>query len=285
MKTWTVIELVEWTTKFFKSSGIPSARLDAELLLSHALKKDRLQLYLDFDMPVFHPNLSTFRTLIKMRSSRVPISYITNSREFMSLSFYVDERVLIPRPETEILVETVLSLQKMPCHILEIGTGSGAIAVSLAVNQPTWKIIATDISKAAIDVAQHNTKQHQCEERITFVTGDLFEPVTKLDILKYDWIISNPPYIGTKDANELATDVRDNEPEVALFAGCSGLDIIQRLIADTPKFLKSKGKLMLEIGHNQSQQVQDLINSNPAYMNYNIIPDLSGIDRFILATI
>ena len=284
MKTWTIIELVEWTTKFFENSGIPSARLDAELLLSYALKKDRLQLYIDFDMPVFHPNLSTFRTLIKMRSSHVPISYLTNSREFMSLSFYVDERVLIPRPETEILVETVLSLQKTPCHILEIGTGSGAIAISLTVNQPTWKIIATDISKAAIDVAQHNTKLHQCENRITFLTGDLFKPVTKLDIQKYDWIISNPPYIGTRDINELTTDVRGNEPEVALFAGISGLDIIQRLIADTPEFLKPEGKLMLEIGHNQSQQVQDLINSNPAYTDCNIIPDLSGIDRFILAT-
>ena len=285
MKTWTVIELIEWTTKFFESSGILSARLDAELLLSHVLKKDRLQLYLGFDMPVFHPNLSAFRTLIKKRSNRVPISYLTNSREFMSLSFYVDERVLIPRPETEILVETVLGLQKTPCHILEIGTGSGAIAVSLAVNQPTWKIIATDISKAAVDVALHNAKLHQCKERITFLNGDLFEPVIELDVLKYDWIISNPPYIGTTDINELVTDVRDNEPEVALFAGYSGLDIIQRLIADTPEFLKPEGKLMLEISHNQSQQVQDLVNSNPAYTACNIIPDLSGIDRFILATV
>ncbi|MBB14984.1 protein-(glutamine-N5) methyltransferase, release factor-specific [Candidatus Poribacteria bacterium] len=284
MKTWTVIELVEWTTKFFESFGILSARLDAELLLSHVLKKDRLQLYLDFDMPVFHPHLSTFRTLIKTRSNRVPISYIISSREFMSLSFYVDERVLIPRPETEILVETVLGSQKTPCHILEIGTGSGAIAISLAVNQPTWEITATDISTAAIDVAKHNTKQHQCEEQITFVTGDLFEPVTELDTLKYDWIISNPPYIGTKDINTLTTDVKDNEPEVALFAGYSGLDIIQRLIDETPAFLKKEGKLMLEIGHNQSQQVQDLISSNPAYKSYSIIPDLSGIDRFILAT-
>ena len=144
-------------------------------------------------MPVFHPHLSTFRTLIKTRSNRVPISYIISSREFMSLSFYVDERVLIPRPETEILVETVLGSQKTPCHILEIGT-------------------------------------------------------------------------------------------VALFAGYSGLDIIQRLIDETPAFLKKEGKLMLEIGHNQSQQVQDLISSNPAYKSYSIIPDLSGIDRFILAT-
>ena len=169
--------------------------------------------------------------------------------------------------------------------VKHVGSNQRGVPTISELNQPTWKIIATDISKAAIDVAQHNTKQHQCEERITFATGDLFEPVTKLDIPKYDWIISNPPYIRTKDANELTTDVRDNEPEVALFAGCSGLDIIQRLIADTPKFLKPKGKLMLEIGHNQSRQVQDLINSNPAYMNYNIIPDLSGIDRFILATI
>ena len=285
MKTWRVIDLIEWTTEYFERHEIPTPRLDAELLLGHLLQKSRLQLYLSFEMPVFQGALSKFRELIKKRVDHTPVSYLTNHKEFMSLNFYVDSRVLIPRPETETLVETVLQYQKDSCRFVEIGTGCGAIAISFSHQRPDWELIATDLSREALEVAQQNAITHNCADRLTFLQGDIFEPLHELPNPRFDWIVSNPPYVGTGEASTLPLDVREHEPEVALFAGADGLDIIRRIVTDAPQFLNTDGKLILEIGCNQSDTVQNLIKAQPAYKRCEVIRDYAGIERVLLATV
>ena len=285
MKTWRVIDLIEWTTEYFERHEIPTPRLDAELLLGHLLQKSRLQLYLSFEMPVFQGALSKFRELIKKRVDHTPVSYLTNHKEFMSLNFYVDSRVLIPRPETETLVETVLQHQKESCRFVEIGTGCGAIVISFSHQRPDSELVATDLSKEALEVAQQNALTHNCADRLTFLQGDLFEPLHELPNPRFDWIASNPPYVGTGEASTLPLDVREHEPEVALFAGADGLDIIRRIVTDAPQFLNVEGKLILEIGCNQSHAVQNLIKSQPVYKRCEFIKDYAGIERVLLATV
>ena len=285
MKTWCVLDLIQWTTGYFKRYDIPSPRLDAELLLSHVLGTSRIQLYLRFEMPVFPEHLSAFRELIKKRTAYIPVSYLTSRKEFFSLEFYVDSRVLIPRPETEVLVENILQAQEAPCQLVDIGTGSGDIAISLAVNRPEWEILATDISADALDVAQKNAVAHKCADRLTFLQGNLFEPLEGLPNHRFDWIVSNPPYVSTKEFPSLPPDVRDHEPETALLAGGDGLDVIFGILNGAPRFLKPGGRVALEIGHNHSHDVQDLVRFNSAYSGFQVIKDYSGVERVVIATV
>jgi release factor glutamine methyltransferase len=285
-KIWHVLELLEWTTGYFEKNNIPNPRLDAEVLLGHLLNKSRLQLYLHFDMPVFQKDLTLFREVIKKRIARTPISYLTNHKEFMSLDFYVDERVLIPRPETEFIVETVLKSKGDTCQrLLEIGTGSGVIATAIAVNKPEWEIIATDISEDALAVAEKNRDVHDCTERIKFLHGDLFEPIKMLESSTFNWIVSNPPYVMTRAQDTLSPDVRDYEPHIALFAGEDGLSIIRCLIAEAPNYLNPEGKLIFEIGDTQAKPVKALFEKQSAYKNCRFIKDYAGKDRVVLATV
>ena len=285
MKTWRVIDLIQWTTEYFKRYDISTSRLDAELLLSHILETSRLQLYLRFEMPVLPEHLAAFRELIKKRAAHSPVSYLTSRKEFLSLDFYVDSRVLIPRPETEVLVENVLQAQEAPCQLIDIGTGSGAIAISLAVNRPEWEVLATDISVDALEVAQKNAVAHKCADRLTFLQGNLFEPLERLPNPRFDWIVSNPPYVSTVEYSSLPPDVRDHEPETALLAGTDGLDVTTAVLEGAPQFLKPGGRVGLEIGHNHSQDVQDIVQSNSAYSGCQVIKDYSGVERVIIATV
>lgn len=285
-KTWHVLELLEWTTGYFEKHNIPNPRLDAEVLLGHLLEKSRLQLYLHFDMPVFQNDLDMFRELIKKRIARTPISYLTNHKEFMSLDFYVDERVLIPRPETEFIVETILKTNSDTSQcILEIGTGSGIIATSLAVNKPEWDIIATDICKDALAVAEINRDAHDCGERITLLHGDMFDPIKQLESVQYNWVVSNPPYVMTNDNNSLSPDVCEYEPHIALFAGEDGLSIIRSLIAEAPNYLHPEGKLIFEIGDTQAEPVKELFQEQSVYKKYRFIKDYADRDRVVLASL
>ncbi|MCG9129331.1 peptide chain release factor N(5)-glutamine methyltransferase [Candidatus Poribacteria bacterium] len=285
-KIWNVLELLDWTTEYFEKHNIPNPRLDAEVLLGHLLEKSRLQLYLHFDMPVYQEHLSIFRELIKRRIALTPISYLINRKEFMSLDFYVDERVLIPRPETEFIVETILNTNpEKPQRVLEIGTGSGVIATALAVNEPEWEIIATDICQDALQVAEKNRDAHECTERVSLLHGDLFEPIQELDTSHFNWIVSNPPYVMSRENNDLSPDVRDHEPHIALFAGEDGLSIIRRLISEAPSYLNPGGKLIFEIGDTQGTPVQELINEQIVYEDSKIIKDYAGKDRVVVASI
>lgn len=285
-KIWNVIELLEWTTDYFEKHNISNPRLDAEVLLGHILEKSRLKLYLDFDMPVYQEHLSVFRELIKRRIALTPISYLINRKEFMSLDFYVDERVLIPRPETEFIVETILKTNSgTPQRVLEIGTGSGVIATTLAVNEPEWEIIATDICQDALDVAKKNRDVHECTDRISLLHGDLFDPIQELNTSNFNWIVSNPPYVMSGDNNDLSPDVREHEPHIALFAGEDGLSIIRRLISESPSYLNPGGKLIFEIGDTQGNPVQELINEQPIYDDSQIIKDYAGKNRVVVASL
>ena len=288
-KMWSVVDLLNWTTGYFQQHGIPNPRLDAEVLLGHLLEKSRLQLYLHFEMPVFQEHLTPFRELIKKRIAHTPVSYLTNRKEFMSLDFYVDERVLIPRPETEQLVETILTIETENFQrLLELGTGSGVIATSLALQQPDWEIVATDISEPALAVARENAETHACAAQIKFLAGDLFEPIEAIrpnEDAQFDWIVCNPPYIKNTERDTLSPDVRDHEPEIALFAGDDGLDVIRRLIAETPTYLAPGGKLMLEIGATQATTVRTLLDAESAYATYELFTDYAGKERIVLARV
>ena len=288
-KIWRVVDLLDWTSGYFEQHGIPNPRLDAEVLLGHLLNKSSLQLYLHFEMPVFQEHLTPFRELIKKRIERTPVSYLTHRKEFLSLDFYVDERVLIPRPETEQLIETILATKTdTRQRLLELGTGSGVIATSLAVHQSEWDIVATDISESALAVAEKNAETHACTAQITFMSGDLFEPIKKIDIpgkRAFDWIVCNPPYVKRVEWERLSPDVREYEPEIALFAGDDGLAVIRRLIAEAPQYLAPSGKLLFEIGDTQADSVRALMDAESAYCTYELFKDYAEKDRFVLASV
>ena len=285
MKTWTVLDLVEWTENYFRESGIiATPRLDAEVLLGFVLQKSRLQLYLSFEMPVFPDHLSVFRQLVQRRKEHTPVSYLTNHREFMSIDFYVDSRVLIPRPETEILVEYVLDRTSThgPISLVDIGTGSGAIAVSLAFNRPQWYIVATDISIDALAVAKTNATRHQTQ--IEFRSGDMLSTLESVDD-KFDWIVSNPPYISSQDYKILPPDVRNFEPKLALASPPDGLQLIRILIESAPNYLKPNGRLAIEIGKGQRLDVEDFVHRSKKYQKIDFIPDLSGVARILVVQV
>ena len=288
-KMWRVVDLLDWTTRYFEQHGISNPRLDAEVLLAHLLERSRLELYLHFEMPVFQEHLTPYRELIKKRIEHTPVSYLTNRKEFMSLDFYVDERVLIPRPETEQLVETILREKTGDSErLLELGTGSGVIATSLAVHQPKWNIIATDISEPALEVAEKNADTHAPTAQIKFLSGDLFDPIKTVNPvgdIRFDWIVCNPPYVKKTKWDTLSPDVRDYEPEIALFAGDDGLAVIRRLIAEAPEYLAPNGKLILEIGDTQGDTVRALIDAEPAYCTCELLKDYAEKERIVLASV
>lgn len=268
-KTWTVLELLTWTTDYFKRSGIESARLDAEVLLAHALETERLRLYIDYEKPVLQEERDAYRALVQRRAQeRIPVSQLLGEREFWSLGFKVTSDVLTPRPETETLVEWATSKAQGGAQetaqapetegklrILDLGTGSGAIALALGSELPHAEIIATDLSPAALQIATENADELRMGERIRFVEGDLFEPVAKE---KFDLIVSNPPYVARADEGSLPPEL-SHEPEMALFAGPDGLDVIRRLVAEAGDHLSSGGWLGIELSPEQADEVEGLL--------------------------
>ena len=257
-KTWTVLELLKWTTDYFRRSGIDGARLDAEVLLAHALAVPRLRLYIDYEKPVLPAERDAYRSLVQRRArERVPVSQLLGEREFWSLSFKVTSDVLTPRPETETLVEYALSkvTAAKPAsdpaatpRILDLGTGSGAIALALASELPHAEITATDLSERALQIATLNADQLHMRERIRFLEGDLFAPVASE---RFDLIVSNPPYVARSLPKELS-----HEPDMALFAGHDGLDVIRRLVAEAGNHLSEGGWLGIELSPEQADEVE-----------------------------
>jgi release factor glutamine methyltransferase len=254
-KTWTVLELLRWTTGHFAAKGIESPRLDAELLLAFALGVDRLRLYLDFEKPVVEEERARFRALVRRRAEeRVPVAYLTGRREFWSLPLAVTPDVLIPRPDTETLVEAVLTRvapREAPLAVLDLGTGSGAIALALASEWPAARLMATDVSDAALAVARKNAESLGMAERIELAAGDLFAPVAGQ---RFHVIASNPPYVPEADRETLAPELR-HEPAEALFVSGDGTDLLRRIVAGAGAHLRVGGLLALELAPAQAADV------------------------------
>jgi release factor glutamine methyltransferase len=266
-----------------QEKGIESPRLECEMMMSQILGCQRHQLYIRGNEQLSQSLISEFNSMLERRLKGEPVQYILGTREFMGLDFNVDKRVLIPRWETEVLVEYALEALKQkpaPVHILDIGTGSGAIAVSMAVYLPGSKVTAVDISEAALTVACENAKHNKVTDQIDFLLGDLF---CSLDIDKYagyfDAVISNPPYIPANEIKGLMTEVKDYEPWSALDGGEDGLDYYRRIAAHAHVFLKDKGLIAVEMGYGQSRSVEDIFMSTGRYELAGIQKDLAGIQR------
>jgi release factor glutamine methyltransferase len=269
--------------RLLQEKGIESARLECEMLLSHLLRCQRHQLYIKGNEPLAPDRLIAFHGMLERRLCGEPVQYILGSKEFMGLKFTVDKRVLIPRWETEMLVEYVLDKLKKksaPLHILDLGTGSGAIAVSLAVYLPGSRVTAVDVKDDALQAARENAERNGVSDRIEFLPGDMF---SALDFVRYkeyfDAVVSNPPYIPTDEIKQLMPEVRDYEPREALDGGVDGLDYYRRIASEVYFFLNINGLAAMEIGYGQSQSVKDIFLSSGKYKSAEILKDLAGIDR------
>ena len=282
-RQWTVLEVLRVTTEFFAERGIASARLDAECLLAHALGCERLALYVDFEKPVFEKERDCFRELVRKRAiDRMPVALLLGKKEFWSLSFEVNSHVLTPRPETETLVECAIGHLRDPgtsYRVLDLGTGSGCVALSIASERPGTKVVATDISKAALDVAARNAKSLGLEERVTFLEGDLFDTVPGA---LFDLVVSNPPYIGRSEADSLEPEL-EHEPKEALFGGNDGLDVIRALVAGVSEHLVSGGRVAIEIDPRQEAATRELF-QRAGLSNFETLRDLSKRSRVATGT-
>lgn len=278
---WTIGRILKWTEQYFKEKGIESPRLDAEVLLSHILGRERIYLYVHFDEPLEPTELARYREAIKQRVQRVPVAYIIGEKEFMGLTFRVTADTLVPRPDTEILVQA--AVERLRAHgeaprFADIGTGSGAICLSVLHFLPKAQADTVDISPAARAVAEENAAALEVADRVTFHTGDLLAPLAGQC---YDAILSNPPYIPDGDIAALAPEVRLKEPHTALAGGKDGLDFYRRLTADAPALLKDGGFLAVEIGIHQAAPVAAL--AVPAFSRTEILKDYAGIERVVIA--
>ncbi len=261
---WTIARLIAWTRQYFERAGLDAPRLCAEILLAHALGCERIELYTRHETVPPADVLARYRELVRQAAQGRPIAYLTGTKEFFSLSFKVTEAVLIPRPETEVLVERVIHLARHSdqaiARICDVGTGSGCIAIALAHNLPELVICASDISPAALAVARENAERLAVGGRIEFREGDLLEPWR--DQPPFDLIASNPPYISEAELPGLPANVRDHEPRAALLAGPDGLAVHRRLIAQAPDYLRPGGHLLLEVAFDQAPAVVRLLDES-----------------------
>jgi len=276
--------------KIFKNKGIVYPEGEAEILLSYFLQMSRSEIYLHSDRILKNIEKAQLEKKIKKRIENVPLQYITKHQEFMGMDFLVEKGVLIPRPETEILVEEVIGKlnnikYSNSLEIADLGTGTGIIAISIASSIEDIVIYATDISENSLQLAFKNARKHSCEKKIIFLQGDLFKPfIGRIEQNSLDGIISNPPYINTNDYNLLPAKIKDNEPKIALDGGLDGLDYYRKIINRSPQYLKSGGFIALEMGLNQSKTIKDLIiRENIFHQDIQIIKDYSGIERVVIA--
>ncbi|WP_058486230.1 peptide chain release factor N(5)-glutamine methyltransferase [Defluviitalea phaphyphila] len=276
----TIKEILTQGKGILRDSKIETWALDSEILLCHVLNLSRVQLFTHSEDEVLKEDEIKYKELICKRAKRVPIQYLINKQEFMSLPFYVNKNVLIPRRDTENLVELVLEIldKEKKYDILDMCTGSGCIGISIAYFLPKSRVIASDISKDSLKVAKYNAKINGVDDRIEFVNSDLFKNISIKD--KLDMIISNPPYIPTKDIDNLMEEVKKYEPIKALDGGEDGLDFYRIITRESIEYLKPKGILMFEIGYNQGKMVSNILKSH-GFINVNIKKDLAGFDRIV----
>ncbi len=280
---WRLMDVIKEATVFLESKGIEDARLNAERLLAHVLGISRVDLYLQFDQPLKLEERNTYKTFLRRRAENEPLQYIIGETEFMSLPFRVTPDVLIPRPETEILVEQILEA-RMDCpstHILDIGVGSGCISVSLANYLEGAHITGVDINPDILAVAQQNAENNNVADKIEFHVGDVSKGLDTLINQKMDIIVSNPPYVSQMEWNDLPTDVREFEPKHALDGGNDGLKFYRIIAAESKKLLKVDGAVFLEVGYNQSDAVKSIL-IREGFPTITAVEDLNNTPRVII---
>jgi release factor glutamine methyltransferase len=284
-ESWTILGILRWTADYFREKAVAEPRASAEVLLAHALGLSRLDLYLKHDQPLTPEELARFKALVVRRREGEPVAYLTGEKEFWSLSFRVTPTVLIPRPETEILVEATLegardpAFASGPARGLEVGVGSGAVVVVLARELPQMEWVAVDLSRPALEVARDNARRHGVEERISFLQADLLcglKPQAFLALL-----VANLPYVPRGAWEKLPRDIRDYEPEEALVGGEDGLALIRPLARQAHHYLKRGGYLALEVGHGEAHQVMELLEETEAYDRLEAVKDYQGIKRVV----
>ncbi len=287
MQTWTIQKLLNWVTDYLTDKAVDSPRLSAELLISDCLGLERIELYTQFDRPVTQQQLDRLHDLVKRVGQHEPIAYLLGKTEFYSLQFKVSPDCMIPRPETELLVDRAVKFlrarngEQLVCDLC---TGCGSIAVAIAKNFANAEIIATDISSAALNIAAKNISAHNLKGRVQLLCGDLFEPVeSRPGEHKFDLIVCNPPYVSAAEFERLGRNVKDYEPKLALFAGDDGLDIYRRIIEKVEAFLKPDAALMMEIGYTQAVSVRELIQQTGIFAEIEIEKDLHNQDRIAIA--
>ncbi|MEO9594084.1 peptide chain release factor N(5)-glutamine methyltransferase, partial [Rhodopirellula bahusiensis] len=277
--------LLEWTTDFFRNKGSESPRLDAEILLAHARGCQRIELYTQFDKVPEEEQRVAFRELVRRRGEGAPVAQLVGYREFYSISIRVDENVLVPRPETEhLVIEAIdqikgrMSDRPTPT-VLDIGTGSGAIAVAIAKSLPKTQVTAVDISLTALDIAKWNVENLKLSDRVTLLQSDLFDGLEPAQA--FDVICSNPPYISQSEYDELPTTVREFEPRGALLSGPDGTEIIARLLNDSVERLNDGGQLVIELSPMIAGACKTLAEQNGGYKEIHLIKDLAGHERIL----
>jgi release factor glutamine methyltransferase len=278
---------LQWTTGHFRERGVENPRLDAEVLLAHARKCERIDLYASFGDDADDALRARFRELVRRRTEGVPVAYLVGHREFYSLSFLVTKDVLIPRPETELLVVTLLDIAKLrpsnqTLHIADVGTGSGNIAVSIARHLPNAAVTAVDSSPAALDVASRNAQRHGVADRITFLQSDLLAEIEAE--ATWDFIVSNPPYVSQAEFEALPREIKEHEPRSALVAGPTGTEVIERLTMESQIRLKDGGRLLFETSPMIADACQGLLSGAAGWTDVVVIRDLSGLARVVCAT-
>lgn len=278
-RSWTIGSLVKWAVEDFRARGIENPRLDAELLVAHALKIDRMRVILDGTRPLEGAELGALRDLVKRRRSFEPIAYLRGEREFYGLKFRVDKRVLVPRPDTETLVDVALTRSthvSMAMRQLDLCTGSGCVAIAMARQRPTAQVFASDLSPDALVVARDNALRLGAYN-VAFFTGDLFAPFAGR---RFDVITANPPYIPTGDLATLMPDVRDHEPRLALDGGADGLDLVRRIVSAAPDHLEEGGLIALEIGAGEAPDTAKLLEER-GFTEVRADRDIARIERVV----
>ena len=282
---WTVQRILEWTTGFLKQKGVESPRLEAELLLAHARKCPRIRLYTDFSTPLTDAERATMRELVQRRAKREPLAYIVGTREFYGRSFEVGPGVLIPRPETETLIDACLDRvpKDAPCRIVEVGFGSGCIAITLAKQRPLCSVTATDTSDKAMEIAARNVVRFEVGDRVTLLAGDVLRSVKAGPDL-FDGLVSNPPYIQDNERETLQPEVGQHEPSEALFAGEDGLNVVRRIIEQAPAVLKPGAFIAMEVDPSQCEAVASLLIAG-GFQATTVKRDLNGNERIVEAVL
>ena len=275
---WTIRSVLSWSKQYLDDKGIETPRIDTEVLLAKALGIKRIGLYLDMDRPLIKDELGAYRELLRRRAQKEPTAYILGEKEFYSRSFLVNKHVLIPRPETEILVEQAIQRAPQNGHILELGVGSGAAIISVLAEREDLTGIGSDISAQALAVAQENAQAHGVAARVRFFVGKGFSAMRA----QFPLIIMNPPYISLEEAKGLQEDVILYEPHSSLFGGNDGLDIIKEILMNVRDHLSSGGVFVMETGYRQKDAVEDLVRSIGGIRSATWVKDFSGIERIIV---